>query len=307
MSDEKTSKPGLSHQNTALPNSVEKKVAKEKKVKLPTKGPQRAESHRADTRAFRTLLNHLHVDWLVRSMEDRDYGIDLQLEIFDGLNATGVMVFGQLKGTDHSFSEDDSFQFPVKTLLYAELFSTPFFLFRTSNFDNITRFIWLQKYIETKLNNSSPKWRTQGDVDISMPEDNDLAKNPTRFLEIAMEPVRQRQAVEFLRIEHNLVLHANHVLGGQYNQGYSCSSEAKKLEELKLFIVGKEWSGEDDFNKLCGLYTHFDEIAMKKEVSDENLKYVNECLDIIDTIKVTYLGEPGIHGFITSAGGTIYY
>lgn len=300
MSKQSTSKP-----NTDASKSGEKKTAKVNKEK--TKASQRVDSHRTDTEAFRKLLNHLHVDWIVRSMEERDYGIDLQLEIFDGYNPTGSLIFGQLKGTKKSFSEEKSFQFPVKTLLYAELFSTPFFLFRTSTSDNKTRFIWLQKFIETKLSDASPEWRKQKNVDVSMPEKNDLAANPSRFLRLAMEPVRQRQALEFLRVEHNLTLHTESVLTGEYAQGFFCSTEAKKLSQLKLFITGSEWQGEEDYATLCKLYEHFDVIAMSSRVSPENERYVRECLDIIENIKIAYLVEPDMHSFVSAEGGVIYY
>lgn len=300
MGKQSTSKP-----NTDASKSGEEKTAKGNKEE--TKAPQRVDSHRTDTEAFRKLLNHLHVDWVVRSMEERDYGIDLQLEIFDGSNPTGSLIFGQLKGTKNSFSEEKTFQFPVKTLLYAELFSTPFFLFRTSTSDNKTRFIWLQKFIETKLSDASPEWRTQKDVNVSMPEDNDLAANPSRFLRLAMDPVRQRQALEFLRVEHNLTLHTKSVLTGEYKQGFYCSTEAKKLTQLKLFITGSEWQGEEDYATLCKLYEHFDDIAINSRVSAENGIYVSQCLDIIENIKIVYLGEPDIHGFTSAEGGVIYY
>lgn len=291
-------------ETNALKSSKQKIAEKKKEV---TKPSQRIDTHRTDTEAFRKLLNHLHVDWVVRSMEERDYGIDLQLEIFDSCNPTGSLIFGQLKGTKNSFSEEDGFQFQVKTLLYAELFSTPFFLFRTSTSDNKTRFIWLQKYIETKLPVDSPEWRTQETVKVSMPEDNDLKVNKTRFLRLAMDPVRQRQALEFLRVEHNLTLHTEGVLTGQYRQGIFCSAEAKKLTQLKTFIVGSDWQGEDDYATLCKLYEHFNDIAANNSVSAENKKYVKECLDIIDNIKIEYLTEPDIHSFVSAEGGVIYY
>lgn len=307
MSKARTSESGKGKPKAAASKLDKAKAAKVKANKKQTMAPQRVDAHRVDTQAFRTLLNHLHVDWVVRSMEDRDYGIDLQLEIFDGLNPTGVLISGQLKGTEKSFLEEDSFQFPVKTLLYAELFSTPFFLFRTSISDKKTRFIWLQKFIETKLTDASPEWRTQETVKISMPENNDLEANPSRFLKIAMDPVLQRQGLEFLRIEHNLTLNAKNVLEGQHKVGFSCSSEAKKLTQLKLFIVGSEWRGKEDYEILCELSDYFDDIALKKKVSASDKNYVRHCLDIIDTIKIAYLSEPGIHSFISAEGGVIYY
>lgn len=275
--------------------------------KPPTLPPQRGHTHRVDTLAFRKLLNHLHVDWVVRSMEERDYGIDLQLEIFDGSYPTGSIVFAQLKGTDKSFAEEPSFQFPVKTLLYAELFNAPFFLFRTSIRDDRTRFIWLQKFIETKISDSSPNWRKQEHVLVSLPDGNDLASDPARFLKLAREPVRQQQALQFLRIEYDLALHAPSVLSGEYTDGFRCSSEAKKLEQLKEFIVGGEWEGEADYRILCELYSYFDDIALKGGVDAQQEKYVKMCLGIMDTIKITYLSEPEIHHFVTTKRGVNYY
>lgn len=96
--------------------------------------PKRIETHRIDTKAIRTIFTHLHEDWLVRSLEERDYGIDLQLERFDSDEATGDFIFIQVKGTDKEFGEDVQLSgFPVDTINYALMFDVPFFLFHTSN------------------------------------------------------------------------------------------------------------------------------------------------------------------------------
>jgi hypothetical protein len=269
--------------------------------------PQRGPTHRVDTQAFRMLLSHLDIDWVVRSMEERDYGIDLQIEIFDGANPTGTLVFGQLKGTGGPFADEPSFQFPVKTLLYAEMFSAPFFLFRTSIHDGQTRFIWLQKFIETKVPELHPKWRTQGSIVVSMPEGNDLVKNKERFLRLAKEQIRERQALQFLRIEFNLALHGESVLNGEHAVGKFCSMEAKQLRQLREFLLGSEFQGEEDYKNLCELSTHFEDIANVNSISQGQREEVENCLEIMERIKIAYLSEPDIQQFTSTGAGEIYF
>ena len=280
------------------------KTVPQKTKKLP---PQRSPTHQIDTVAFRRLLSHLQPDWLVRSMEERDYGIDLQLELFDGCNPTGVMAFGQLKGTEKSFEIEPDFQFPVRTFLYAELFNAPFFLFRTSIADNKTRFIWLQKFIDTELTSKKPAWRTKGKILVSMPEENDLSANPERFIKLARNQLREQQALKFLRIESVLALHAPSVMIGQYQVATCCSKEAKKMEELRDFIIDEDMEGEEKFKKLQKLFIYFDEIAIKNKIDAKGKKYIDACLDIMNTIKLTYLAEPEIQAFVTEGSGHFYY
>jgi hypothetical protein len=275
--------------------------------KSPTLPPRRGPTHRVDTVAFRKLLNHLKPDWLVRHMEERDYGIDLQLELFDDASPTGVMVFGQLKGTEKSFEDEDSFPLDVGTLLYAELFSAPFFLLRTSIADNVTRFVWLQKYIETELDPKGLEWRSQGAKSIKMPPTNDLVENADRFIALAKKQLRDQQALKFLRIESILSLHAPQVLKGEFKMGFYCSSEAKKLEQLEAFIVDDDMNGCDLYARLSTLYDHFDKIAIFKKVAAENRRAIENALDEMSTMKITYLVEPMNHAFITANSESIYY
>jgi hypothetical protein len=63
-----------------------------------TQPPQRTDTHRIDTDAVRVVRTKLTADWMERSVEDRDYGIDMMLETFDGNNPTGILVLLQVKG-----------------------------------------------------------------------------------------------------------------------------------------------------------------------------------------------------------------
>ena len=137
--------------------------------------PQRTDEHRIDEAALRVVRNKLTTDWVERSVAGRDYGIDMMLEAFDGDNPTGTLVLFQIKGREASFGDGPvSLSVPVRTLLYARMFQAPFFLVHASAADQRAHFVWLQKYINTRLTNDSPRWNRQEDVTIHFPSDNVL-------------------------------------------------------------------------------------------------------------------------------------
>ncbi|WP_406867168.1 DUF4365 domain-containing protein [Paraburkholderia fungorum] len=277
-----------------------------KKSAGPTQLPKRGPTHKIDTQAVRLVLTQLSPDWLIRSLEERDYGIDLQLEFFDNDEPTGHVAFIQVKGTTESFDSSSSFSLPVKTLLYAELFSAPFFLFRTSITDQVTRFAWLQKFASTTLISTSPNWRNQDHVNILMPEENDLLDNSDKFLKIVQDQNRQRMAIDFMRIDHELRLHAPNVAHGEVGMAPYCSTVAKRLTSVSEFIKGDEFSGEHHAAVLAKLHTVFDDIAATRRLTETHIKIIFKALDLLDTIKTAYLSEEEIHQFI-SESGIIYY
>lgn len=139
--------------------------------------PKRIDTHQIDTQAVRVVRTKLTPDWVERSVEDRDYGIDMMLEAFDGESPTGILVLLQIKGHEGSFgSEEVSLSVPVKTLLYARMFQAPFFLLNVSIADSQVHFVWLQKYINTRLTLENPRWNRQDSVKIYFPHDNVLNK-----------------------------------------------------------------------------------------------------------------------------------
>lgn len=64
----------------------------------------RSSTHITDTRAVRLIMSKLNPNWLLRSLEERDYGIDLSLEKFNGDEPTGNYVFIQVKGHEKKIS-----------------------------------------------------------------------------------------------------------------------------------------------------------------------------------------------------------
>lgn len=177
-------------------------VRKYKRKKIPgvtTALPKRIETHEIDTMAVRLVDAMLPKHLMRRDLHDRDYGIDMLIEVFKGSTPTGTLMLLQIKGHGAQFPTPIVMQIPVKTLLYARLFAAPFFLITVSLAEKKAHYVWLQKYVATRLALDSPKWRTQDKVNISFPPENLLdADGLDRMVLLAGQHARRNIGLEFL-------------------------------------------------------------------------------------------------------------
>lgn len=208
----------------------------------PTSPPRRIDTHRIDTLAVRLVQSKLPADWIVRTQEDRDYGIDLMVEVFDGEHPTGVLILLQVKGHKASFGNPVVMQVPVKTLLYARMFLAPFFLFNVSLADNVVHYVWLQKYINTKLANDSLRWERQTDVNIHFPKDNVLdTEGLSRIFSLTRYTAHRDLGFTFLGHLAWLYRHIEefHQGGGKKAVG-SALERLNEIKKLDVFIADYE-------------------------------------------------------------------
>lgn len=208
----------------------------------PTAPPNRTEPHRIDTQAVRLVQSKLTADWLTRSVEDRDYGADMMLEAFDGNKPTGILVLLQIKGHAASFGSNLSMAVPVKTLLYARMFQTPFFLVTVSLEDNAAYFVWLQKYINVRLRSENKRWDRQEHVTIHFPKDNILnAEGLTKIRSLVTYTAHRDAGITFLA---NLVWLAKIVRELESGAGKPALEQAllrlKEIERLEEFLSAYE-------------------------------------------------------------------
>ena len=124
----------------------------------------RIKTHEIDTQARKLVPIALPRQWEYREVTGRDYGIDMETEIFEENNTTGQILLFQIKGTEKKIIFKDgisSFDIPTKTLIYSERFITPFILAvcPIKNDKQIFYYIWLQEYINSVLNFDNPNWR----------------------------------------------------------------------------------------------------------------------------------------------------
>lgn len=150
--------------------------------------PIRTVQHISDTKAIRVLMGLLPENWLVRNVEERDYGVDLTLELFKkvtkktkkGRKCTqievpkGQYVLLQVKGRQNIFNDSKNTQklrqFEEKTIEYANLFNIPFFVVYVTLKDEKAHFLWLQEYTEQVLSNSN--WKSKSKIDLDIPSEN---------------------------------------------------------------------------------------------------------------------------------------
>ncbi|WP_353230828.1 DUF4365 domain-containing protein [Pseudomonas qingdaonensis] len=261
--------------------------------------PKRIETHRIDTKAVRTIFTHLSEHWLVRSLEERDYGIDLQLERFDSDDATGDFIFVQVKGTDSAFDEDVKQSFPVETINYALMFDVPFFVFHTSNKSKETKFVWLQKYVELKLEPGNSDWKSQGHVTINFPKENDLQSNDEKISEIIKKDKSRKVGVKFLADYEALSLHEGSVSSaGQYAVATACATLVRKLYKLSSFIddqrSSSHFEGYTEFNSLAEA---FDNIASQNEIDEADSDTLRAGMQFLSDIKLAFLSADDLDAF----------
>lgn len=270
--------------------------------------PKRINTHRIDTRAVRHIFTHLNENWLVRNLDERDYGIDLQLERFDIDEATGDFIFVQVKGTDNAFGSDVQLSnFPVDTINYSLMFDVPFFLFHTSNASKKTKFVWLQKYSETKLVKTTPNWTNQGSVTINFPEENDLQENDKKITEIIKKDKRRKIGVKFLACYESLKLHSRSVVNGEVDVASACAIETGKLQKLSSFIsVYKDGVIEGSYADFNSLQNAYENIATASKINPSDAETIESAMKFLSQIKNAFLSEDDIDDFLFDEGECPY-
>lgn len=262
---------------------------------------KRTLQHQIDTKAIRNILNHLDENWLVRNLEERDYGIDLTLERFSGEAATGDFILSQVKGTDAPFGKTVSLSgFPTKTIIYSQLFNIPFFVFYTSNKSGKTKFIWLQKYAEVKLPRTTPGWLSQESVTLCFPEDNDLSENKEKIIDIIEKDKSKKIGVKFLSLYEQLAFHSENIVLGQFAVGEYCHKVCQSLSMMTAFI--KRYSNIQNGEKInvFNLGDCYRDIAENLAISSEESQFISEQLELLSEVKRSFLGDDDLDDFAVS-------
>lgn len=204
--------------------------------------PKRTLQHIIDTKAVRTVMHHLPECLLIRGLEERDYGIDLQVEMFDTAIPTGGLAMIQIKGTDKSFKLKKSknndkpikFRLKTKTIEYAMLFACPFFLFYVSNPDSTIYFVHIQKYMEINEGGLSGDWRNADAVNFVFPKGNVLTDGAgdlgaTLIKKFILESTLQPIALRVIEIDHYLRTFGPMILTSSDHAGRAAAIEYSKI------------------------------------------------------------------------------
>ncbi len=276
----------------------------------------RSQPHIVDTLATRSVISDLPEDWLVRGLEERDYGIDLSIELFDGEKPTGSLALIQLKGTRASFNEQVRLNgFPTRTLEYAQLFPEAFFIFHTSVTDKKTYFVWAQKYIETRLSVDNPGWSNQETITIHFPPDNVLDTDEgKRKIEKIMKLLSAEKAgLKYLADYEWLKCHWENYKLGEDGVLETCIEIVKKIRNHKLFYsVYSHECMEIDFSELLNEFEVFrtHPITGDGYVTDDEARRVSAIdrqILALGALKMTFLDQSEMDRFEEEYSSTSPY
>lgn len=154
------------------------------------KAPKRVKQHETDSIACKCVENSFSSKWELRELTGIDYGIDRIAERFEDEYATGEMILLQIKGTEKDIDPQNvKFLFPVKTLIYSQLFAIPFlFVYCNINKPGVCYYIWLQEYIDVRLKHEKPTWKQQDKITLYFDSENILMNSENALSTIAKFP-----------------------------------------------------------------------------------------------------------------------
>jgi hypothetical protein len=265
-----------------------------------TKMVKRSPTHVIDTRAVRNVLVQLPDSLLMRSLDERDYGIDIMMEVFDGEYPTGHFVLVQVKGVDAPLRGRVKLRkFPVKTLLYAELFEPPFFVFYSPANGGDVYFVWLQRYIKAKLDHDLPTWRTRKTLTIYFPADNVLRSNSGRIVEIAKRNALKMAGISFLAAYESLKLHSRSLLSGALTDFAAGATHCiSYLPDVRDFLKRRCELGDPTFEiDLKELEDTFCLIKSCGYADEETTATIERELCKLEGLKMTYLSSDELDRF----------
>jgi len=251
----------------------------------------RANAHIIDTKATRLLFSILNYNFLIRNLEERDYGIDLTIERFNDDKPTGNFALFQVKGTDDAFitvrKNNTSLiklpKFPVKTIEYALLFKMPFFAIYVSNRDKLAYFLHLQKYAELILNMQKKNWRMASSVTLFFPVENELSKNSDKLIEILEKDNYKRIVYSVAEIYFELKFHLESIFASQYDVSDYCCDCCLRLRNMKDFFDSYNILDDEDSSeiKTDDMISVLKRIRVQKICTKEDKKFLEAQVEKI--------------------------
>ncbi|KAF0844154.1 uncharacterized protein DUF4365 [Methylovorus glucosotrophus] len=257
----------------------------------------RTHQHITDTRSIRRVLNLLPDHWVIRDLTERDYGIDLTVEVFEknGINihgdtysSTGAMFHIQVKGTasklKHKRGRYISFPLDKGAIEYASQFNVPFLLFLVdiSSQDAKSYFLWIQRYVRDFLDLKSPGWRTgtQNSFSVQIPLHNEISSRYNKIEKIASRPCVIQEMVDFNEIYSNLSRQLNAISIGNLDLN---NESLKNLKILAMHIYNLK------------MIYKYNDCCINKDSAQDLLEFVNS-LDL-KTEKSTFSKSPHQYHF----------
>jgi hypothetical protein len=201
------------------------------------------------------------------------------------------MALVQIKGTKSSFKKKRGklSGFPCNTVLYAELFHLPFFIFYTSLKDEMTRFVWVQKYIQCVLDESGSSWRKQDSVTIAFPQHNVLIPHDKKITSILHRHAANRDGMKFLSHYEWFRIYWGVVRRGTIAAINECLENFNGMRNCKLFFDIFYIPLPD--SDLDGLRDALHEVRKTGKLSKINRELIDEQVEHLEHLKMWFLDQ----------------
>ena len=233
--------------------------------------------HVIDTKAIKKTLTSIPDYWVVRDLSERDYGIDLMMEIFSEkgvddndnpkYDSTGQVCYLQVKGTSKeiAINDDDTISFTVKKklLLYVEKFPIPFILVRAfvNSHSNNVYFIWLQRYIMEVIDVNNPGWRTGGQQNftIRIPVSNKMDTNHSKIEKMSIRIKYIEEYSEFHSRFAHIIQALKSLIGGRVVTDFNYFiTELRRIKNLKTLMNNNNCSiNESNIDVLINVFVDY--------------------------------------------------
>lgn len=269
----------------------------------------RTQTHIIDSRAVKAVMAQLPDHWVVRELTERDYGIDLMVEVFtpglkdrrgkDAFAETGAIFHVQIKGVDEQLKPVQTgtinYCIDKKSLAYVEKFSIPFFLFRVSvaNPQRIY-FLWIQRYIKDVMDRENPMWREEGEnsITVSIPIENELLAGLEKIENIAFRPKYLEELLEFAEIYEDIGNRISAIRTGQHEVNAEIIADIKnrayRARRLNVLLTRNECCiDRNNLDTLIQYITNLDTAEGRNEpIPDEhNLEMLAKSMAGMDLVE----------------------
>lgn len=135
---------------------------------------KKPENHIKETRSI-AYVQKVWAEWAVNKLSE-DYGVDLDVTIFENNEVTNIKFPAQLKSTDKIKLKDSLISFSIDTehLNYFFNQSLPFLFILYDNQNDIAYWLIIQDYIWDSLNEKKPNWRKKKYNTLYIPIENKI-------------------------------------------------------------------------------------------------------------------------------------
>ncbi len=192
--------------------------------------PKRPKQHQIGSKAVNKFVAFIPSEWVVRHISQDDYGIDLEVEIFENETATGLKFNVQSKSTKSKLEEKwKQEQFKVSTLNYFEAQQYPVLLIKYIEYKDFFLFRWAHDKNKKGISEYTKKFTVHFDLE--------------RRLTTTCLPLLVQDTKNYITLKQKSLrppFYFNFILDNCYSQSNLDLALKEYQKEHSLFLIKRE-------------------------------------------------------------------